>query len=1266
MLNKMILYCLENKILPMCLLLVFVGAGLITSPFQEESSFLPSEPVPVDAIPDIGENQQIVFTQWVGNSPQDIEDQITYPLTSLLLGIPGVKAIRSSSIFGMSSIYIIFDEDVAFYWSRSRILEKLNSLPSDLLPEGVAPSLGPDATALGQVYWYTLEGRDAQGNPTGGWDLHEIRSVQDFQVKYALNAVDGVSEVASIGGFIQEYQIDVDPAALQIYNIPLIDVMQAVKSANQDIGAKTIEINQAEYLVRGLGYIQSIEDIELSVVSVADNVPIRVKDIATVTLGPAMRRGLLDKGGAEVVGGVVIARYGANPLAVIGEIKKKIENIAVGLPKKTLRNGVESQLTIVPFYDRTSLIQETLGTLEEALVLELLVTILVIVVMIGNLRASFLISAMLPIAILMVFMMMKLMGVDANIVALSGIAIAIGTMVDLGIVLLENITKQLKIADPEARLVDTIYRGAAEVSSAIVTTVSTTLVSFIPIFMMESAEGKLFRPLAFTKTFAILGSFFVVLFILPTLANWIFSIPLKTKKTKLIFNVILILIGVFVSIFSSVTLGLLVVLLGGISTLALVFYTENQRLQRYAELSVSIIAMIWLLTRYWMPLGGHSIGTNFLFVGGLVGAILAGFYALERYYEKLLRWCLEHKKSFMSIPVFLIGLGLIIWFGFSTMMYPVQKGFEKMGVSIQKQSIWTTWAHVFPGIEDEFMPSLDEGSFLFMPTLMPHSGIAQNKQVIQQLDMIVGSIPEVELVVGKMGRAETALDPAPISMYENIIHYKPEYVVNAKGHRERFKVNRDGEFVLKSGQELSNQKVLEQRISTEELIPDVEGSFFRNWREEIQSSADIWNEIIRLAKIPGMTSAPKLQPIETRLVMLQTGMRAPMGIKVYGSDLQTIERFGQELEKLLKKIPSVKKEAVFADRIIGKPYLLFDIDREAISRYGLTIEAVQKNIAMAVGGMTLTTTVEGRQRFPVRLRYPRELRDDPDILKKILVGTPTGAQVPLGELVQITYEKGPQMIKSEDTFLVGYVLFDKKDGHSEIEVVEDAEQFIHSQLEKGELTIPEGISYKFSGAYENQQRAEKRLRLIIPLSLGIILLLLYLQFRSLSTSLMIFLGVAMSFSGAFILLWLYGQDWFLNLEAGGINFKQLFQIQPINLSVAVWVGFVALFGISTDDGVLMGTYLDQVFQKDNPKDLFAVRSAVIQAGKKRITPAIMTSATTIIALLPVLTATGRGSDIMIPMAVPAFGGMLVASITYFIVPVLYSWREEQRVSKEAV
>tara|TARA_B100000508_G_scaffold55003_3_gene42646 strand:- start:9179 stop:12982 length:3804 start_codon:yes stop_codon:yes gene_type:complete len=1266
MLNKVLKYFLENKLVTTILLILFIAWGVVTAPFDWETGNLPSDPVPVDAIPDIGENQQIVFTQWKGRSPQDIEDQITYPLTTSLLGIPGVKSIRSSSVFGFSSIYIVFNEDIDFYWSRSRILEKLNSLPSGILPDGVQPTLGPDATALGQVYWYTLEGRDSLGNPTGGWDLQELRTVQDFYVKYGLNAVEGVSEVASIGGYVDEYHIDVNPDALESYDIPLDKVVKAVKSSNEDVGAKTIEINKAEYLVRGLGYVEEIEDIEKAVVDVVDNTPIRVKDIGVVTRGPATRRGVLDKDGAEVVGGVVVARYGSNPKKVITSVKDKIKEISGGLPKKTLSDGTESQLTIVPFYDRTELIDETLGTLEEALSLELLITILVVVVMVLNLRASLIISSVLPIAVLMVFIAMRYFGVEANIVALSGIAIAIGTMVDLGVILSENIVKHLKAAkDKSEKLITTIYNASAEVSSAILTAVATTIVSFIPVFTMEAAEGKLFRPLAFTKTFALLASVIIVLFILPTIAHWVFGFKMKRNIKGYAANAILIVLGITALFMGYTWAGLTLTALSA-SWFVRKYTQSNNFFIRHLTIIVTVLAVVWLLAKEWMPLGpANSTVMNFIFVALIVGLILTLFYLLEYFYSRILNWCLRNKAKFLVIPGFVMILGLTIWLGFNTMFGFIATGFDKVGVNIRTTSVWSGLVHTFPGLGEEFMPSLDEGSFLLMPTSMPHSGVEHNKMVVQQLDMLLANIPEVELAVGKMGRVESALDPAPISMYENIINYKPEYHVNDKGHRQRYKVNDEGYFELKNGKSYSNKEAIEAGIKKNQLIPDENGQYYRNWRQKIQSPDDIWEEIVKVTKIPGVTSAPKLQPIETRLVMLQTGMRAPMGIKVFGPDLKTIEQFGVELETILKEVPKVKSEAVFADRIVGKPYLHLDINRDEIARYGLNIKDVQNVIETAIGGMQVTSTVEGRERFPVRVRYPRELRDDPEQLEKVFIPTPTGVQVPLTELVDIEYVKGPQVIKSENTFLTGYVLFDRLDKYSEVEVVEEAKRYIQDQIDSGELEVPPNVSYKFSGNYENQVRAEKRLSIIVPIVLVIIFLILYFQFRSVSTSLMIFAGIAMAFSGAFILIWLYGQDWFFNFSFFGMNMRDLFQIKTVNLSVAVWVGFIALFGIATDDGVLMGTYLDQSFDRNKTKSISTVRDAVVEAGKRRIKPAIMTSATTIIALLPVLTSTGRGADIMVPMAIPAFGGMIVASITYFIVPVLYSWREERKIKKQS-
>jgi Cu(I)/Ag(I) efflux system membrane protein CusA/SilA len=548
---------------------------------------------------------------------------------------------------------------------------------------------------------------------------------------------------------------------------------------------------------------------------------------------------------------------------------------------------------------------------------------------------------------------------------------------------------------------------------------------------------------------------------------------------------------------------------------------------------------------------------------------------------------------------------------------------------------------------------------------MPHSGVEENKRVLQQLDMAVASIPEIETVVGKAGRTESALDPAPLSMYENIIQYKPEYMLNENGVRQRYKVNDDGEYVLKNGMSLraEQREAWQSLIAKEQLIPDDDGEFYRNWRPEIQSPDDIWNEIVKVTKLPGVTSAPKLQPIETRLVMLQTGMRAPMGIKVKGQDLKQIEAFGVQLENIIKEAEGVKKEAVFADRIVGKPYLLIDIDREKIARYGISIQDVQDVLKVAVGGMVLTQTVEGRERYGVRVRYPRELRANPTDLQQIYVPVEKGSPVPLSELATISYEQGPQVIKSEDTFLVGYVLFDKLDGFAEVNVVESAQALIQQKIDSGELVVPKGINYQFTGTYENQLRAEKTLSVVVPLALAIIFLILYFQFRSVGTSLMVFTGIAVAFAGGFIMIWLYGQGWFLNFNFFGENLRDLFQIHPINLSVAVWVGFIALFGIATDDGVVMATYLTQTFGRNTPENKKQVRASVVEAGEKRIRPCLMTTATTILALLPVLTSTGRGSDIMIPMAIPSFGGMLIALITLFVVPVLYSWKAEVQLKR---
>ena len=1261
MLNRIIRFFLENKLVTFIVLAVFVVLGIANAPFNWHMDLIPRDPVPVDAIPDIGENQQIVFTEWPGRSPQDIEDQISYPLTTALLGIPGVKTIRSNSIFGLSSIYIIFDEDVEFYWSRTRILEKLNSLPVGTLPEDVNPALGPDATALGQIFWYTLEGRDQDGNPSGGWDPQELRTIQDFYVRYSLTSAKGVSEVASIGGFVKEYQVDIDPNAMKAYGVNVAQIMQAVKKSNLDIGARTIEFNRAEYLVRALGYIKSLSDLEESVVDVRDNVPIRIKDVAKVNYGPATRRGGLDKGGVEAVGGVVVARYGANPLEVINNVKDKIAEIETGLPSKTLEDGTVSKVTVVPFYDRTGLIKETLGTLEEALTLEILISIIVVIILVMNLRASILISSLLPVGVLMTFIVMRRFGVDANIVALSGIAIAIGVMVDVGIVFTENIVRHLdmpeNIGAKGKHLVTVIYDAVVEVGSAVITALSTTIVSFLPVFFMQAAEGKLFKPLAFTKTFAMVSALIIGLIIIPTLAHFIFSIRFDKKKITRFVSIALGVLGVVVLILSPSILPIALIALAINNYLSDRWSENNKKYINYINIAIALVVVIYFLTNEWMPLGaGNSLFINFLFVIAILAVVLGTLMTVVRYYPRILKWCLNNKWKFLSLPIIVVLFGIFTWQGAS-------KVFGFLPEKIKETSGWQSIANTFPGAGKEFMPSLDEGSFLLMPTTMPHSGIEENMEVIRKVDLNVGSIPEVENVVGKWGRVNSALDPAPTSMFENVINYKPEYMVDEDGHRIRFKVDENKAFVLKDGSTYNPETDEFREIEFDQLIIDKKGEYFRQWRNQIHSPDDIWQEIVKNSKIPGLTSAPKLQPIQTRLVMLQTGMRAPMGIKVYGPDLETIENVGFQIEKYLQEVPSIERSSVFADRVVGKPYLEIKIDRKAISRYGLTIQDMNNYIGGAIGGMKLSSTVEGRERFPIRARYAREYRDTPYDLGEVLIPTPAGVQVPLGELAEITYTRGPQLIKSEDTFLVGYVIFDKKEGHAEVDVVEDAQRFLNKKIEDGEFVIPAGVKYVFTGNYENQIRATKRLMLVVPISLIVIFLILFFQFKSVTTASMTFTGILVAFSGGFIMIWLYGQGWFMNFSFADMNIRDLFQMHTINLSVAVWVGFIALFGIATDDGVIMGTYLMQVFQREKPASIEEVRESVLHAGIKRVRPAMMTAACAIIALIPVLTSTGKGSDIMVPMAIPSFGGMIIQVMTMFVVPVLYSMWQEGKVKK---
>ncbi len=1371
LIDKIIRFCLENKFVVALVVILIVAWGIKFAPFDWEVAGLPRDPVPTDAIPDIGENQQIVFTEWMGRSPQDMEDQITYPLTVSLLGVPGVKTIRSYSFFGFSTIYVIFKEDVEFYWSRTRVLEKLNSLPAGTLPAGVSPALGPDSTPLGQIYWYTLEGRDPDGKPIGGWGLDELRTVQDWYVRYYMLAAEGISEVASVGGFVKEYQIDVDPDAMRAARVSIDNVFMAIKKSNIDVGARSIEINKVEYFIRGLGFIKDIEDIEYSVVTVNDNVPIYVKDVAHVTLGPAMRRGAIDKGGAEAVGGVAVVRYGFNPLEAIKNVKKKIDEVDDGLPTKAIvdyrkatreqvneyadSNGFEayegvelnhdlwvkhlrgtpreewpewvttSQVTIVPFYDRTGLIYETLGTLKTALTEEILVTIIVILVMVMHLRSSILISALLPLAVLMCFIAMRTFSVDANIVALSGIAIAIGTMVDMGIVLSENILKHLDEAAPDEDRLEVVFRASSEVGSAVLTAVATTIVSFLPVFTMIGSEGKLFKPLAFTKTFALAASVIVALTIIPPVAHVLFTSRVKTRVLRLVLYVGLIFGGLAIGVWAAWWAGVILAALGVYKVVeeSLPPHLEQwkQRMHHSGTVLINgsaVLLVAVLLTEDWLPLGpGEGLLKNLTFVAVLIGGLLAFFLVFQRYlYKPILWWCLRHKLTFLTVPVVIMVLGVSAWLGPATLLGTIPK--EYGGQSLEAEELaelssverfkydlaaveskkwegdianrplatrlrWTL-AQSWEGFGKEFMPPLDEGSFLYMPTTMPHASIGEALDVLSVQDRRITAIPEVELAVGKIGRVRSPLDPAPVSMIETVINYNSEFIVDKDGRRLKFRYDPDQPewFQDKNRKLLSAKDGQPYRVpgtflrdDDGNLIEDPHGTPFRQWRRPldpelnpgreawkgIEKPNDIWDEIVDAAQLPGTTSAPRLQPIAARIVMLQSGMRAPMGVKVKGPDLETIEKVALEIETFLKQVDSVEASAVIADRVVGKPYLEIDFKRKEIARYGLTIQDVQDVVEVAIGGRTITTTVEGRERFPVRVRYLRELRNGIDTMEKILVPAKDGSQIPLAQVAEINYVRGPQAIKSEDTFLTAYVLFDMKPGEAEVNVVEECARFLQEKVDSGDLTLPPGTSYTFAGNYENQLRSQKTLMVVLPLALFIIFLILYLQFRSVITTALVFSGIAIAWAGGFIMLWFYGQPWFMDFDAFGTNMQSLFQIHPINLSVAIWVGFLALFGIASDDGVVITTYLDQSFQRRRITTREEAREATLIAGVRRVRPCLMTTATTILALIPILTSTGRGADIMVPMAIPSFGGMAIEIMTMLVVPVLYCTVQEWKI-----
>lgn len=1001
----------------------------------------------IDAIPDIGENQQIVFTEWAGRSPKDIEEQVTYPLSILLQGIPGVKNIRGISAFGFSTIYVIFKEDVDFYWSRSRVLEKLSTAGRDL-PDDVVPQMGPDATGLGQIYWYTIENAKDASNPKS---LSELRSIQDFYVKYLLQGVEGVSEVSSVGGFVKEYQIDVDPKKLFAYDIHFSQLLNAIKESNIDVGAEVVEDGDRELIVRGKGFFKSLADIENVVLAVKNKTPIRVRDVARVGTGPGFRRGALDKNGTEAVGGVVTMRFGENPKEVIDSVKERLDVIRKGLPK-----GVQ----IVPFYDRTELIEKTIGTVYESLREEIVITVVVILAFLLHFQSSILVSLTLPFGVGISFILMKLLGIDSNVMSLSGLVIAIGSMVDMGIIMTENIYSHLS-ENPEAKKserVEIIIKSAREVGPAILTAVLTTIVTFLPVFGLEGSEGKLFGPLAWAKTLAMFGSVVVAIILVPALSVFMLNGKLKPIEKN--------------------------------------------------KISLFII----------------------------------------KSYRPTLRWVLDNRKTFLIAPLVLLLFG-----GFA---------YTQLG--------------------KEFMPSLNEGDILYMPVTTPNVSMSKARELLAYTDKVLNDHPLVEYAVGKLGRAKTAIDPAPIGMFETVV----------------------------------------------KLVPK------EKWPKG-KTIYEIMQDLDQALQVPGLVNSWDF-PIQTRIGMISTGIKTQIGIKIFGTDLKKLEVLASSIGQEVEKIEGAY--GVYAEQITGKPYIEFDIDRVAASRFGVNTGTINKILQTAVGGMPIGQFYEGRERYPIRVRYKKELRDRIDELKRVLVPSPMGQHIPLEQLADIKVVTGPAAIQSENGLLRSVVLLNVQ-GRDLIGFVEEAKKVIQNKVE-----LPKGYSIVWAGQYENQVRATNRLKMLVPIALIINLVIIFMGINNLRNSAIIFSSVPIAMAGGLILLWVGG----------------------FNTSVAVWVGFIALFGIAVDDGVVMMTYLQEAIKTHTPKNWNELKDCILEAGTRRIRPLVMTTTTTVVALVPVMWSTTTGSEVMKPMAIPTLGGMLVELITLFVVPVTYSYFEQRHIEKEIV
>ncbi len=994
----------------------------------------------VDAIPDLSDNQVIVFSEWSGRSPQIVEDQITYPLTTNLLGLPYVKAVRGTSMFGFSWVYIIFEDKVDLYWARTRVLERLNYITGSL-PPGVSPVLGPDGTGVGHVFWYTVEGK--------GYDLAELRALQDWYIRYQLNSVPGVAEVASMGGFVRQYEVEIDPRKLFAYRLSIQEVKERVGASNNEVGGSLLNENDVEFQIRGRGYVRSVADLENVVLKTGPGgVPVYLKNVAAIQLGGAERRGVIEKNGrGEVVGGIVVMRFGENAKAVIDRVKEKIKELKRGLPP-----GVE----IKTAYDRSILIAESIKSLRRSLIEEIIIVSLIVLLFLFHFRSALVVILTIPLAVLASFLAMRYFGMTSNIMSLGGIAVAIGVLIDSGIVMVENAHRHLT-DNPDASRSEVILHAATQVGRPIFFSLAIIVLSFVPVFMLEGPDKKLFFPLAFTKTAAMASAALLAITLVPVLMIFLLRGKMKPEEKNVI-------------------------------------------------------------TRFFV-----------------------------RLYEPLLKLCLRNPWKVLGINL----LALIVT------------------------------ALLFVNMGTEWMPPLYEGSLLYMPVTLPNVTVTEAKRVLQVEDEVLASIPEVDTVLGvlgKVGRAETATDPAPVSMIETIVNLKPKH----------------------------------------------------QWRPGMDKDKLI-AEMNEKTKIPGVVNAWTM-PIINRINMLATGVRTELGLKIMGENLDTLERLAIKAEEILHTVRGATD--LFAERTVGGSFLEINPDREKLARYGLSMKDVQDVIEVALGGMIVSCTVEGRRRFPIRVRYARAFRDNLEAVQRTLVMTPSGAQIPLEQLADIHFTAGPPMINSEASLLRSLVLLNVR-GRDVGSFVKEADAKL-----KENLRLPPGYYYTWSGQFENQERFRKRLQLVMPIVLVVIFVLLYFTFHSALEASMVMLSVPFAMVGGMFLVWLLGY----------------------NLSVAVWVGFIALYGVAVETGVVMVIYLHEALDRRlasgsvTAKDIF---DATLDGAVLRLRPKLMTVFAALLGLVPIMWSGAIGSDVMKPIAAPMIGGMITSAIhVLFVTPIIFRLMKE--------